>query len=148
MKGKIEFGLKVTWDKARVLAEIEKENEEIRRLKQEVEGARSASTFFGRMQLGRLVDAAFSEHADRTIEEIYGALRSCAIASRANKPIGENMIMNAAFLVERASAEAFDRAVDDVAKRYESKLHFKYTGPWPPYNFVNIKLKLERARED
>ena len=25
------------------------------------------------------------------------------------------------------------------------KLAFKYTGPWPPYNFVNIRLKLERA---
>jgi hypothetical protein len=148
MKGKIEFGLKVTWDKGRVIADLEKSNEEIRRLKEELEGARSASTFFGRMQLGRLVDAALSEHADRTIEEIYGALRSCAIASRANKPIGDNMIMNAAFLVERGSADAFDRAVDEVARSYEGKLHFKYTGPWPPYNFVNIKLKLERARED
>jgi Gas vesicle synthesis protein GvpL/GvpF len=24
-------------------------------------------------------------------------------------------------------------------------LTFRYTGPWPPYNFVNIRLKLERA---
>jgi hypothetical protein len=24
-------------------------------------------------------------------------------------------------------------------------LKFKYTGPWPPYNFVNIRLKLERV---
>jgi len=24
-------------------------------------------------------------------------------------------------------------------------LSFKYSGPWPPYNFVNIKLKLEKA---
>jgi hypothetical protein len=24
-------------------------------------------------------------------------------------------------------------------------LNFKYTGPWPPYNFVNIRLKLERG---
>ena len=29
--------------------------------------------------------------------------------------------------------------------RYEDLLTFKYTGPWPPYNFVNIKLKLEKA---
>ena len=28
---------------------------------------------------------------------------------------------------------------------YENKLSFLYTGPWPPYNFVNIRLKLERA---
>ena len=32
----------------------------------------------------------------------------------------------------------------EIGQRYD-KLTFKYTGPWPPYNFVNIRLKLERA---
>ena len=40
--------------------------------------------------------------------------------------------------------EAFDAKVKSIASRFE-KLTFKYTGPWPPYNFVNIRLKLERA---
>jgi hypothetical protein len=39
---------------------------------------------------------------------------------------------------------AFDRSVKDIGQRFD-KLTFKYTGPWPPYNFVNIRLKLERA---
>jgi hypothetical protein len=148
MKGKIEFGLKVNWDKPQVLAEIERQSEEIHRLKEEIENARSTSTYFARMQLGRLIDAALSERADEYVEEIYATLRDYAIASRSNKPIGENMIMNAAFLVERDRADAFDKAVNEVAKRFEGKLNFKYTGPWPPYNFVNIRLKLERAREE
>ena len=53
--------------------------------------------------------------------------------------------MNAAFLVERARSEEFDEVVREVSHRYDDLLTFKYTGPWPPYNFVNIKLKLERA---
>ena len=36
MDGKIEFGLKVNWDKDQVVHEIETENEEIRRLKEEI----------------------------------------------------------------------------------------------------------------
>jgi hypothetical protein len=32
-----------------------------------------------------------------------------------------------------------------VAQKFSDRLNFKYTGPWPPYNFVNIRLKLERA---
>jgi len=52
--------------------------------------------------------------------------------------------MNAAFLVQRDQEQAFDRRIKDIASRFE-KLTFKYTGPWPPYNFVNIRLKLERA---
>lgn len=148
MKGKIEFGLKVNWDKDLVLADIERSHEAIRRLKEEIDNARSTSTYFARVQLGRLIDGELSERADEYVHEIYAALRDAAVASRSNKPIGENMIMNAAFLVDRELAADFDRTVGEVAKRYERKLLFKYTGPWPPYNFVNIRLKLERARDE
>ena len=40
---------------------------------------------------------------------------------------------------------AFDERVKEISRKYEDILTFKYSGPWPPYNFVNIKLKLERA---
>ena len=33
----------------------------------------------------------------------------------------------------------------EIASRYEGKLSFRYTGPWPPYNFVTIRLQLERS---
>jgi hypothetical protein len=79
------------------------------------------------------------------VREIYDELRDAAIASRSNKVIGDRMIMNAAFLVERDRAELFDKKVQEIAKRYEGKLSFKYTGPWPPYNFVTIRLQLERG---
>ena len=146
MKDKIEFGLKVNWDPETVLKEVEEENEEIRRLKEEIVSNRLASTYFARMQLGRLVERAMNEKADAYVREIYDHLRDCAIASRHNKPIGDKMILNAAFLVERDRAADFDRSVQEIAQRYEGRLRFHYTGPWPPYNFVNIRLKLERAR--
>jgi hypothetical protein len=73
------------------------------------------------------------------------ALKPAAVASRSNKPIGERMILNAAFLVERDREKNFDDAVKEISRKYEALLTFKYTGPWPPYNFVNIKLKLEKA---
>ena len=79
-----------------------------------------------------------------TVREIYEALRSVCVASRDNKPIGEKMIMNVAFLISRDQESAFDAKVKSIAAKFD-KLTFKYTGPWPPYNFVNIRLKLERA---
>ena len=77
--------------------------------------------------------------------DIHEALKPVAVASRSNKVIGDRMILNAAFLVERTQERAFDDKVKEVSRRYEDLLMFKYTGPWPPYNFVNIKLKLEKA---
>jgi hypothetical protein len=49
------------------------------------------------------------------------------------------------FRLERDKTKAFGDQISEIAKKYENKLSFLYTGPWPPYNFVNIRLKLERA---
>ena len=76
---------------------------------------------------------------------LHDALKPVAVASRSNKVIGDRMILNAAFLVDRGRSEEFDERVREVSRKYEDLLTFKYTGPWPPYNFVNIKLKLEKA---
>ena len=143
MENKLEFGLKVLWDRDAVIRQIETEDEDIRRLKAQIATQRG-STYFARMQYGRLVDAALQVRGDRYVTEIFEALRAVAVASRSNKPIGDRMIMNAAFLVSRTQEEAFDARVKELGSRYD-KLTFKYTGPWPPYNFVNIRLKLERA---
>jgi hypothetical protein len=145
MQDKIEFGVKVLWDREKVIANIEQENEEVSRLKDEITRNASSSTYFARMQLGRLVEAALEDMGNRYVSDIHEVLKAAAVASRSNKPIGDRMIMNAAFLVERPSERTFDELVKGISRRYEDLLTFKYTGPWPPYNFVNIKLKLEKA---
>lgn len=145
MKDKIEFGLKVLWDREKVIETIEAENEEIRRLKDEINRNAQNSTYFARMQLGRLVEAALEEAGNLYVRDIHEAIKPAAVASRSGRPIGDRMILNAAFLVDREREEDFDSFVKAVSRKYEHLLTFKYTGPWPPYNFVNIKLKLEKA---
>src|ERR1051325_10186377 len=145
MRDKIEFGLKVLWDREKVIANIERENDEIRRLKDEISRHTTTSTYFARMQLGRLVDSALEEMSSQYVSDVHEALKPVAVASRSNKPIGDRMILNAAFLVDRAQEQAFDERVKETSRKYEELLTFKYSGPWPPYNFVNIKLKLEKA---
>ncbi|MBN9160068.1 MAG: GvpL/GvpF family gas vesicle protein [Myxococcales bacterium] len=143
MEDKLEFGLKVLWDRDLIVKELETENEDIRRLKSEIT-SQKGSTYFARMQYGRLVDGALQARSELYVQEIFDALRPASVASRANRPIGDRMIMNAAFLVLRDKEGEFDRIVKQIGAK-NSQLTFKYTGPWPPYNFVNIRLKLERA---
>ena len=143
MQNKLEFGLKVLWDREQAIREVESDDDDIRRLKMEI-SAQKGPTYFARMQYGRLVDAALLARSERYVAEILEQLRDVSVASRINKPIGDKMIMNAAFLISRDHETAFDAKVKSIAARFD-KLTFKYTGPWPPYNFVNIRLKLERA---
>jgi hypothetical protein len=143
MQNKLEFGLKVLWDRDQAIRELEGEDEDISRLKKEI-SSQKGPTYFARMQYGRLVDAALQTRSERYVAAILERLRDVSVASRINKPIGDKMIMNAAFLITRDREAAFDARVKEIAGRFE-RLTFKYTGPWPPYNFVNIRLKLERA---
>jgi len=145
MAGKVEFGLKVTWDRDRIIEEMKHEDEEIHRFHMELTKKHLQSTYFARMQLGRMIDKSLVERSALYVREIYEALRSVCVASRDNKPIGEKMIMNAAFLIEREHESEFDATVNRIARKFGDRMNFKYTGPWPPYNFVNIRLKLERG---
>jgi len=143
MQDKLEFGLKVLWDRDEIVKAIETEDEDIHRLKSEI-SSQKGSTYFARMQYGRLIDGALQQRSERYVAEFLQRLRDVSVASRVNRAIGDKMIMNAAFLVQRDQEQAFDRRIKEIASHYD-KLTFKYTGPWPPYNFVNIRLKLERA---
>src|SRR3954462_4789013 len=145
MQDKIEFGLKVLWDREKVVANLERENDEIRRLKDEISRHTASSTYFARMQLGRLIEGALEEMSTRYVADIHDSLKPVAWPCVYNKPIGDLMILNAAFLVDRSQEAAFYDRVKEVSRKYEDLLRFKYSGPWPPYNFVNIKLKLEKA---
>ncbi len=58
MAGKVEFGLKVTWDRDHVVEELQREHEEIHRFHQEITRKHLQSTYFARMQLGRMIDKA------------------------------------------------------------------------------------------
>jgi hypothetical protein len=143
MRNKLEFGVQVLWDRDAAVREVEREDEDIGRLKEKIAAGRD-DNYFARLEYGRLVDAALRSRADRYVLDILKELSLVSAAWRINKPVGDRMIMNAAFLVARDEQGAFDAALGSVAKRFD-KLAFKHTGPWPPYNFVNVRLKLERA---
>ena len=145
MQDKLEFGLKVLWEPETIIREIEKDDENLRLLRQEI-SHQKGSTYFARMQYGRLVDSLLQERSEKLVSAIVDTLSTVSVASRTNKPIGDKMILNGAFLVARDREPDFDAKVKEIDARYEN-LIFKYTGPWPPYNFVNIRLKLERASE-
>ena len=81
MQDKLEFGLKVLWDRDQIIREIEEEDEDIRRLKSEI-SSQKGSTYFARMQYGRLIDAALQARSERYVAEIFEALRDVSVASR------------------------------------------------------------------
>src|SRR3954470_6969311 len=63
MANKLEFGLKVTWDRDQIIEDIQQDDEEIHRFQHELTRKHLQSTYFARMQLGRMIDKALVERA-------------------------------------------------------------------------------------
>jgi hypothetical protein len=58
-------------------------------------------------------------------------------ASDADTATQGTMVLNAAFLVAPASLEAFQRTLTELVEEHGAHgFRFDFTGPWPPYHFV------------
>ena len=49
----------------------------------------------------------------------------------------KDLILNAAFLVEREKVTHFCEQGKSIIRQYEfMELDYEFSGPWPPYNFM------------
>lgn len=138
MEGRIELGLKAFWYEEGIFKEIVEGNPPIRRLRDGLMGRSAEETYYDRIRLGELIDSALWKKRDEDAEKILERLRPLVYKTRANKVITDKMVLNAAFLVERSREPELDKAIQQLDAEMGKRLMFKYVGPVPPYNFVNI----------
>ncbi|MBI2853532.1 MAG: GvpL/GvpF family gas vesicle protein [Chloroflexi bacterium] len=137
--GKSELGLKALWkDEKIAFQEMLSERQDIKRLRDSIAGRPPAATHFERIQLGEMVKEALDQKRAAEAESIMARLRPISVATVENKILMDRMIANAAFLVETKREKEFDSAVSRLDADMGAKVQFKYVGPVPPYNFVNI----------
>ncbi|MDO8727450.1 MAG: GvpL/GvpF family gas vesicle protein [Candidatus Methanoperedens sp.] len=72
------------------------------------------------------------------------ALKKKAVQSKELKLFSERLILNTSFLIDRDKINDFSSEVEQLGNKYPD-LKIQYSGPWPPYNFVDIQI-LSRKR--
>jgi hypothetical protein len=70
------------------------------------------------------------------VTHVYAELRRISAAAIPFPRTGKR-VLSAAFLVDRASSVSFQDRVEDLA-RLNGSLEMDLTGPWPPYDFVQM----------
>jgi len=138
MRGRIELGLKVFWHAGAAFAEVVRDNETIRRMRDALDGRSQTETYYERIRLGEEVEKALAQKRARDEEMILARIRPLVHKTRTNKVVSDRMVVNAAFLADRQNGLQVDDAVQGLNKEFGDRLMFKYFGPVPPYNFVNI----------
>jgi len=145
MDNKIELGVKALWTNMKVIfGEIVDESKEIKRLRNWIVKRPENQTRDAKIKLGEMVQSALEKKKTREGKLILDALKKISVDHRTNRVFGDKMILNAAFLVEADRKEReFDNIINELSIKYNEKIKFKYVGPSPPCNFVELTITWE-----
>jgi hypothetical protein len=143
VRGCVELEVKVFWEQERLFAEIAEENDEVRALRDTISLLPDDAASMEKITLGQLTAAEIENKSKWEADGVLEVLEPQAVEVLVSPNLSDNMLLNAAFLVERAREEEFDGVVAALARAHAGRLTFTYVGPLPPYSFINLAFGAE-----
>jgi hypothetical protein len=148
IRGKSEYGLRARWKNLdQVFADLSRENEKVKAAKEKALKLSGLERHAKLIEIGHVVKEALEEKSADTAKALMRELIPYAAQSKKNKVLGDMNVLNAAFLVDEKKQVEFDQALNALVGRYESQIQFKYIGPTPPFNFVEIVIHWDEANK-
>ena len=135
VQGRVELGLRVFWIQDAFVKAVG--TRKVEKLKKDYASGKR-DRYMIALEAGKIVEAAVMQRRDEYVREIFNPLSKLADDATLNPVSGEKMVFNAAFLVKEQKLTDFDAAVKNFHDQYKDKFIIKYSGPWPPYNFVKV----------
>jgi len=140
MEGRKELGLKAFWYEEMAIREVVEENPPIRQLRDDLAGLPLQQSYQGRARLGEMVQKALAMKRKADDEMILARLRPLAYRCKSNPTVGDQMVLNAAFLVDVSREAEFDQAVQQLDADIGARRMLRYVDQVPPYNFVSVTI--------
>jgi hypothetical protein len=139
LSGKVQFEIIVTWDVAKVFAEIAKEPA-ILKLKADLAAMPELDGPVSLEPLGKLVKETLELQRAEIGKFLLDALVQVGVDNVVNPILDDSIILNLALLVDTKSADAFDRCLDELDSTYHGALTFRCVGPLPPHSFATVEI--------
>lgn len=144
IRNKSEYGFRARWkNMEQVFASLPNENERLKAARENVLKLAERERRGALIEIGHIVKEAMEEKNASAAEGMIRELAPLAFRHKKNGVLGDMNILNAAFLVEEKRQQEFDAAVNALAAKQESEIQFKYVGPIPPFNFIEIVIRWE-----
>jgi hypothetical protein len=140
LEGRLEWAVKVLVDRDRLMDAAQPQSSEAEKGGPVGEGG----AYLQRRRDERGTREAASRLAADTAQQVHARLQDWAIDARTrpaqNRELSGHegeMVLNAAYLVERERTEELHQIVAELEQHHRGLgARIELTGPWPPYNFV------------
>ncbi len=141
-RGKAEMSLSVYWNTSNIFEFFVAASPELRQMRDRVFRPGREPSMEERLELGQLFESLLRQCRERHTQEVIDALSPYCAEIRAVDPGAEQMIMKLVCLVPKEQEQRFEQGIQEAARKFDDHYSFKYSGPWPPFDFVDIKLTL------
>ena len=141
MRDRMELGLKAFWYDGAAIAEVVRDNETIRRMRDALTGRSTTETYYERIRLGEEVENALAQKRARDEETILDRIRPLVHKTRTNKIVSDRMVVNAAFLVDRRNGIQVDDAMR-AARGVQRPAHIQIFRPGTAVQFRQHRRQL------
>jgi hypothetical protein len=147
LSGKQEWGVKGYLEYKKFAEILKNKNKEIQKLEKKRSSVPEGMKWYMERKADELIAGRIECEVEDELQKIIKKLEKYAKEIRFNdllpKEIGEpakDMILNAACLVRNDALDKFQAMFQGLLRECESLgIILTLTGPWPPYNFVDIK---------
>ncbi|MEI7501220.1 MAG: GvpL/GvpF family gas vesicle protein [Bacteroidota bacterium] len=143
VENKFEFGLKIFCEPEKIMAEL------IVKSEAECKGQLTPVTEIKNSASRNWVNKKLKEHrleellvtyVNSVIADVSEQLDRLKAIRKIKKMVTSTLIIDGVFLIDKLLKDDLIHAVGDLQNKYHG-LNFIITGPWPPYNFVDFKVK-------
>jgi hypothetical protein len=143
VENKVEYGLKIFCNSEKLCAELKSKPEAVIQLN-EKPGSEFKNSIYKEYVNKKLKEHRLEElllaYVDSVVAQITLKIDRLNAEIKFRKIVKETTIIDAVFLLRKEQEKNLIGIIDDFKNQFPS-LNFVLTGPWPPYNFVEITIK-------
>ncbi len=148
LTGQQEWGVKIYLEYEKFVEFLKKENEEVKKLEESKSAMSEGAQWYTDKKIDKLISEESEEEIEKQLQRIVKRLEDCCeqiafcdlLPKEATTGMNKDNIFNAACLINNDKIDDFKKMLYEMQKECEQiGAALIATGPWPPYNFVDIK---------
>jgi len=140
LAGTCEMGLKLSWRTDNIFEFMVRSCADLRDARDRAFQGRQP-TMNEKLQLGSAFEGALNRERARVSALALASLAHVTRDTFDSPPRDEKTICHTALLIDRRRLADFDAALRHTATLLDISVAIDYTGPWPPYSFVRLRLQ-------
>ena len=142
LRGKVQMSLGVYWNTSNIFEFFVATNRELKEMRDRVFRPGREPSLKERLELGEWFKSLLEQCRERHTQQVIDALAPYCAEIRAIDVGAEQMIMKLVCLVHKDRQGRFEEGIQEAARKFDDRYTFKYSGPWAPFDFVDVKLDL------